>query len=922
MIHRAQTSTGVSRFWELLLVPLVAALAFGAYGTYASIVLSDGDALLNGIRNSYFPILDMAGKNANRYESILVALNAVAATGEKDFLDVANGKAAEILDTYDTLEKLDPKHKAQIQHLKSELNVFFPLAADIAGKMAVKSGAPSLQQLSEMRVARNAYLSDALTYRITAENDFLEKIDAAIAISSGARRLGGAIGALMLLIIGGITWLMARDVAKRRRVETELRDSEELLRSIADNANSVIFRKDVAGRYLYVNRQFEKTFHVVQRNIIGKSDCDIFPSEAAAALLKNDLDVVQSGRPQALEERMPHDDGMHTYMSFKFPLRNASGQIISVCGVATDVTQLQRVSEDLRAAKRLVEDDRELLVQRVAERTAELTAANLELQNAKEVAEEASRAKSAFLAVMSHEIRTPMSGVIGMIDLLASGPLPVRYADEFHTIQESAATLLRIIDDILDFSKIEAGRMDLEVAPVCLPALVEGVCKSLLPLAERGNVDLRVFISPQMPQAILSDDGRLRQLIYNLTGNAIKFSARQPGRRGRVSVRANVERADPLRVALAIADNGIGMTPETMARLFTPFTQGEVSTTRRFGGTGLGLAICQRLVDLMQGEIAVTSVLGEGSTFTVTLPFTVAIDQAASDLRGLSAMSAIMMKDTGFDVDDATIHVAHAGARARGRLILVAEDDDTNRSVILRQLELLGYAAEAADNGEQALQLWRNGNYGLLLTDVHMPQMDGYTLARAIRHDEAGLRRMPILAITANAIRGEANAAAASGMDDYLIKPVNLVLLKTALEKWMPDAHDPGALVAASQEDDRSKAHRPVLDVGVPRRFVGKDTSSVCKFLANYIASAQIQAAELRAAFAAGDAREISAIAHKLKSSSCWMGAMVLADRCEEMEQIADVGDLASLERHLVQFEVDFGNVGLEIGAFLAKNSA
>src|SRR5258706_7296786 len=260
------------------------------------------------------------------------------------------------------------------------------------------------------------------------------------------------------------------------------------------------------------------------------------------------------------------------------------------------------------------------LEQRVQRRTAQLESSNRELAVATDAAERANRAKSAFLATMSHEIRTPMNGVIGMVEVLAHSRLSESQADAVRTIRASAFSLLGIIDDILDFSKIEAGRLNLERAPVALPDLIESVCDTLLPVALDKDVELNLFIAPEVPDFVWSDSTRLRQVLFNLAGNAIKFGAGRPHQRGRVSIRVEVAQ-DPSRLVLRFADNGIGMAPETVTQLFSSFTQAEVSTTRRFGGTGLGLAICKRLVTLMNGEIDVQSALGEGSTFTVTLPF-------------------------------------------------------------------------------------------------------------------------------------------------------------------------------------------------------------------------------------------------------------------------------------------------------------
>ncbi|MEP6739028.1 MAG: ATP-binding protein [Caldimonas sp.] len=526
-------------------------------------------------------------------------------------------------------------------------------------------------------------------------------------------------------------------------------------------------------------------------------------------------------------------------------------------------------------------------------------------------AEEASSAKSAFLAAMSHEIRTPMNGVIGMVEVLAQSRLNDDQADAVRTIRASGFSLLRIIDDILDFSKIEAGRLELEREPVELAELIEGVSNTLLPLAHGKNVDLSLFIGPRLPHQVWSDATRMRQVLYNLMGNAIKFSAGRPDREGRVSVRVDVVGDAPERLMLRIADNGIGMAPATISRLFTAFAQAEASTTRRFGGTGLGLAICKRLVILMGGEIDVHSALDEGSTFTVSLP----LEAVADATRLYPTLAGLLCVVIGADRsaedlalrDDQRVYLEHAGARVhmvpdlaaaklvamdhdksvvilntrrgvasddpldsafraarnprhlliargprsgarepapalvtldgnclrrsallnavaiaagqtppvvaradgaedylaeraapptvdeardQGRLILIAEDDEINQKVVLRQMEILGYAAEVAGDGVEALKRWRAGRYGLLLSDLNMPEMDGYTLAATIRADEAAHdyigRRIPILALTANAFRSEALQAQAAGMDEYLTKPLQLVQLGAMLVKWLP----------------------------------------------------------------------------------------------------------------------------------------
>ena len=667
-----------------------------------------------------------------------------------------------------------------------------------------------------------------------------------------------------------------------------------------------------------------------------------------------------------------------------------------------------------------------------------LQQANAELELAREEAEAASRAKSAFLATMSHEIRTPMNGVIGMVEVLSHSRMPEDQAEAVRTIRTSAFSLLGVIDEILDFSKIEAGRLELERAPVRPVELIESVGDTLLPLAINKDVELNLFIAPQVPAQVWADATRLRQILYNLAGNAIKFSGGRPQQAGRVSIRAEVSADAPPRLIVRIADNGIGMTPETVAKLFKSFTQADSSTTRRFGGTGLGLAICKRLVALMNGEIDVRSVPGEGSTFTVTLPLeelpggahptlpdltgldcivvgpcieaddrraylepagarvhqVVDVIEAAQRANGLQqsvvihemrhdspapdALQAAFVaaptarhlliargrrrrvrvagaavvtldgdclrrsallhavavaagrasphplgeKGIDDDVHKSTTPPSLAEARAQGQLILIAEDDEINRKVILRELAILGYAAEVAHNGVEALQLWRHGKYGLLLSDLHMPEMDGYVLAETIRREEAqrdlaGQPRMPILALTANALRGEQLRAQAAGMDEYLTKPIQIQALNAAIRQWLPQAGAP-TMPAEPADASRSTPVAAVFDVAVLKGLVGDDPQIVAEFLTDYQAAARGLATELRAAHGAGEILQVAAIAHKLKSSSRSVGALGVGDLCAELENACRSSAHDGISQGMVQFEGAMLAVDARIDELLA----
>jgi signal transduction histidine kinase/CheY-like chemotaxis protein len=462
-------------------------------------------------------------------------------------------------------------------------------------------------------------------------------------------------------------------------------------------------------------------------------------------------------------------------------------------------------------------------------------------------AEKANQAKSTFLATMSHEIRTPMNGVLGMIDVLERTRLSPEQREQLGTVRYSASSLLRIIDDILDFSKIEAGHLDLEQLEFSTVELIEGVAEALAAKAAEKGLVLSAFVAPDVPARAIGDPLRLQQILFNLLGNALKFTG--TGSVRLVLERAPVQPAEALVLRIRVADTGIGLTAEQRDRLFQPFVQADSSTTRRFGGTGLGLSIVRRLAEAMQGSVAIESEPGVGSTFTVMVTLGVAPSSpSAADLplKNLSlvlslpdpeesAAFARYLRDAGAEVDvvvstlaavsidgmkdqvsladlkrpwrrDALVRViARAAGRTScrtapvetpnpaGRLsgrVLVVDDNSVNRKILARQLELAGASTDVAAGGEEALRLWRKGGYDLVLADLQMPDMDGFELARHIREGESreGRARLPILAITASALEGEEERSRAAGMDGFITKPVGIEQLRATLGVWLKDA--------------------------------------------------------------------------------------------------------------------------------------
>ncbi|MDO9033318.1 MAG: PAS domain S-box protein [Hydrogenophaga sp.] len=821
-----------------------------------------------------------------------------------------------------------------------------------------------------------------------------------------------------------------RDVTATRAARQQLK----LLEASVAQLNDVVLITEPAPelqhgrRIVFVNDAFVRLTGYTREEVIGRSPGLLDGPLTDAAELARIRDAVDRFAPVHVELMRTTKDGREYAVEIDITPVATAGE-----GFTHFVSVIRDISERRRSEQTLLELNAGL-EERVRHRT-------LELEQARELAEQANRAKSAFLATMSHEIRTPMNGVVGMIDVLEESRLDPEQRELVKTARESAYALMAIVDDVLDFSKIEAGQFDIDHEPMDVTAVAEGVSNALYPLAVNQGVGLHLYTDPRLPPGMLGDAARLRQVLMNLVGNAIKFS-RGLSRPGSVSLRA-LRVAGPAgedTLALEVSDNGIGMDADTQARLFSPFTQADASTTRRFGGTGLGLSISHRLLTLMGGEVTVRSAAGEGSTFTVRLPIvrvpadngtkpapmppqqplaglpclvvgaaagpaadladylnhagavttclqTVAQAQAwlrrvdpgrcvvviadakdasggsdpmlaacrvvgaerpelllafvviergsqrrprrqtsdpmwlygeclhrAKFLHSVALAAGLLPAEAPFgpldEVDAAPVprHPAPQPDASRHEakpLILVAEDNEINQRVLAQQLSLLGYRSEMVANGAEALACWRQRGHALLLTDLHMPIMDGYTLAAAVRAEEGGGRRLPIIALTANALREEELRCHQAGMDVYLSKPVRLAQLKSTIDAWLqPTSTRPIGAVA----DEAANTASPPVDLGVLADLLGDDPQGVQDVLAAFRAGTAGSALAMAQAHAGGEVRTMSDLAHKLKSTARAIGAVRLGQICADIEATAvthTTPHISVLDPLMADFEIE-----------------
>jgi PAS domain S-box-containing protein len=779
--------------------------------------------------------------------------------------------------------------------------------------------------------------------------------------------------------------LYAMDVTATQQMLVQAQRGERRLRAIMDQIPVTVSYIDAELRYRYINHAQEQWLGKTEEEVVGRVVSEVVGPEVWSDIEPRLRAALQGEEVHLERERMDRRGNPVWHSGRSVPDINDEGQIVGLYSVFFDIT------ERAIAEQRLRQREQELLV-------------------AKEAAENASRAKSEFLANMSHEIRTPMNGVLGLTELLLETPLDAQQRPFVETVRSSGETLLSIINDILDFSKIEAGKLETESLDFDLYQAVEDVVQLLAPRAHAKHLEIACRIDERLPGAVRGDPYRLRQVLTNLIGNAIKFTDH-----GEVLV--DVRRRDENLLHFSVRDSGIGIGPETRTRLFKAFAQADSSTTRRFGGTGLGLAISHNLVQLMGGMMGVESATDQGSTFWFTLPLTPAaglppvpdpgalarrhvlvvddntmnreileqhvlaggmrsacatdgfdalrqlkraqqqgnpFDIAVIDMKmpcmdGLELAAAVRADPLLSDLRLVLVSSLHSPdelARARelgigaylskpvkrqelfralahtvGEVqaepqgadtdqrsvlptirarVLLAEDNGVNQVVARNMLKALGCEPEIVRNGEEALRVVKQGGYHIVLMDCQMPVMDGYAATRAIREWESANampRRLPIVALTANALVGDAEQCFAAGMDGHLAKPYTRQQLAAILTRWLPPE-----LVERQAAGDGADARRPAADARTGSldqavldniRAIDDDGTVLNEVIQMFLDEAPGYIEALRNALGSADAAQLGRVAHSMKSASFNVGAHALGELCRRLERQGKAGEIA-----------------------------
>lgn len=650
-------------------------------------------------------------------------------------------------------------------------------------------------------------------------------------------------------------------------------ERSRLMQAAIENAKDAVLITDAnletGPHIIYVNEAFTRLTEYTLAEVVGKTpkilqgrDID----KKVTAQLGNNL---REGKPFQGQLKNYTKSGKAYWLDISImPVKNERGEITHFAAIERDITQ-QKAFE------------KELMITR-------------------EAAEVASRAKGNFLANMSHELRTPMNGIIGLSGLLLDTPMSHEDKESLYSIHHSAEGLLALLNDLLDFSKIEAGELTLEMVPMNVPRSIMQVTNMLRPMAAKKMVSLSTTISPLVPTWVIGDHNRIRQIFYNLIGNAVKFTEK-----GSVHIDVSVIRENgEATVRFRIEDTGVGISPEFLDVIFEKFTQGDVSTARKFGGTGLGLTITKQLVEMMGGRIGVESVVGLGSTFWFDVPF--------ESLENYQEDSA------------ETTEGGSSEHYFRNHHALIVDDHPTNILFMRKLLMKLGFSViHAANDGEEAISRYQNNTYSIILMDCQMPGVDGFLATRRIRELESATSRAhtPIIAVTADAMKGTQQKCLESGMDYYVTKPISIAQVRDAISLFIKTKNSDSHANPSDQWIQQVKAHthtslmdQAPVDLTHLRQFTDGNPEEEKEFFDIFLTQAEEGVTHLSRHITDEYNEEWKRTAHKLKGSAANLGANTLSNLCKEAENLAD----ATAENKAVMHENILNELS-KVQAFLGE---
>ncbi len=687
-------------------------------------------------------------------------------------------------------------------------------------------------------------------------------------------------------------------------------ESEERWQFALEGAEDGVWDWDAETNRVFFSRRWKSMLGYEEHEIsdeLREWESRVHPDDLEKCL--GELQSYFSGETGAYrsEHRVRCKDGTYKWILDRGKVVKwaAARQPKRVIGVHTDISR-QKVTED------------------------SLREANRRLEEATQLANQANAAKSEFLANMSHEIRTPMNGVIGMTGLLLDTDLSDEQRYYASVVQSSSQSLLSIINDILDFSKIEARRLELEKMDFELYSLLNETVEMLSFRAREKGLMLSARIDPSVPPFLYGDPGRLRQILTNMIGNAIKFT---PEGSVSVLVEHEADTEEGVKIRFSVSDTGIGIPGEKIVTLFKPFTQADGSTSRKYGGTGLGLAISRSLAELMGGEVGVESELNQGSVFWFTAVFGIPEEE---NLTGVPSESSALREKTvaegwewrpqeSREEEPAAVLAAESPAGGKRKRILIAEDNPINQAVAAKLVEKMGYRADLAANGVEALNALQNLPYDLVLMDIQMPEMDGFETTRRIRQGEAGaeLCHIPIIAMTAHAMKGDREKCLQGGMDGYLTKPIPVKDLALTLHRWLSSEKEKGAEPCTDSLPSEEESFagepgsspdlvepwpesKPVFDrEGFIIRIMG-DKTLASELIEDFRGDFAMHFSALKAEVDARNWDRAFFHVHQMKGSSSNMGGMALQALARQAEGFCRNEKKAALEQILPMLEQNY----------------